>query len=279
MSQSNWQTGIAALVFLFLAAAIIFAFGYDFGRYFPARQSQSTQQSIADNYKAETRLFCLRKKTPSAILECANQQYEKYEEDTRERRDLYAQEGMERWAFYLLIASVVTTVATGGGVFLLWRDIATARDIGEKQLRPYLIVSKVSAEFLYSAIGSPYAVQIRIIVTNGGATPAIRVGRNITVTNLHGDRVASQGIIWMQGTSHVLEDIPGAGEQEVMDATLMIGHLVGTSPVETLHFRIEMSVNYSGLDAINIKHLIANYVIQRRNVKFDIRRTGENSAN
>jgi hypothetical protein len=133
----------------------------------------------------------------ASALEAANSNPDAKRENERADRDLEAQEGMERWAFWMLLAAVTGTVLTVIGVIFIWRTLVHTRraavysgiaarqaklanraaiaavevtqDAASAQLRPYVYFVD-DPDYKSGALTRDEA--IKIWLKNCGATPA-----------------------------------------------------------------------------------------------------------
>lgn len=91
---------------------------------------------------------------PTALRECVIEASEAAQNQSESRQDLYAQQDMSRWAFWMMIISGFTFLVTGLGIVWI-RDtlvetrkavrsaddaVNVTREIGEKQVRAYLSI-------------------------------------------------------------------------------------------------------------------------------------------
>ncbi|MGB1236285.1 MAG: hypothetical protein ACPG5U_11190, partial [Planktomarina sp.] len=94
-------------------------------------------------------------------------------EHKRSEDDLNAQKNMARWALFMLLATIAMTLVTIFGVYYVWRTLAVTREIGQKQTRAYLGISKIDRDI---AQGLHF-----FHLDNSGQTPAydVQVGRYV----------------------------------------------------------------------------------------------------
>tara|TARA_R100001129_G_scaffold185623_1_gene174408 strand:+ start:2856 stop:3725 length:870 start_codon:yes stop_codon:yes gene_type:complete len=152
---------------------------------------QNTKQ---DNLRA-----CVGREGAAAI-ECVSEAIESAQHQSDSRQDLYAQQDMSRWAFWLLVLTVLTFAVTAIGVWFVKRTLdatleavedtehATlamneANEIARKtsalQLRPYM--GTLGAAVIVEPHGQTIAVVIDI--KNFGQTPAQIVAQDFRVVH------------------------------------------------------------------------------------------------
>lgn len=162
-------------------AIIIFATGrtagVDVGR---------NEVSAREHYEAvkNTALAACIDTEPSALRQCVIKSTETAQNQSESRQDLYAQQDMSRWAFWMMIISGCTLLITGLGIVWI-RDtlvetrravkaaddaVKVTRDIGEAQIRPYISIEHASA-FVDERNGICFKVKVK----NSGQTPARNV--------------------------------------------------------------------------------------------------------
>lgn len=103
------------------------------------------------------------------IAECVAKVIGSTNEQRRAQNDLVAQMEMARWAFYMLVATIVVAIITGAGVYYVWRTLEVTRETGRDQVRAYVEVSNV--KFFW---GTPEGAepQLKVVLKNHGGTPA-----------------------------------------------------------------------------------------------------------
>ena len=111
------------------------------------------------------------------IAECVAKVIRSTNEHQRAQDDLVAQTEMARWAFYMLVATVVVAVITGAGVYYVWRTLSITREIGEAQTRAYLTLEDANLRVSYEADQST-TLEFTGKVTNTGQSPASAVESN-----------------------------------------------------------------------------------------------------
>ncbi len=126
-----------------------------------------------------------------ALRECVIEAVETAQHQSESRQDLYAQQDMSKWAFWMMIVSGLTLFVTGLGIVWI-RDTLTetrravraaddavtvTREIGETQTRAYVHVESAEVRWLNSLgqfAGTSRQDVMCIITTirNTGSTPA-----------------------------------------------------------------------------------------------------------
>lgn len=121
---------------------------------------------------------------PTALRKCVIEAAETAQNQSEARQDLYAQQDMSRWAFWMTIISGLTMLMTGVGIVWI-RDtlvetrravdsaddaVRVTREIGVAQISPYLSIVRASA-FVDEQCGICFRVQVK----NSGQTPAKNV--------------------------------------------------------------------------------------------------------
>lgn len=112
-----------------------------------------------------------------AQTECMVRVIEATNEHQRSELDLNAQRDMARWAFLMLVATVVMALITALGVYYVWRTLLAtqkmsqdAREIGQKQSRAYVHVSSTSFDIV-----DENCAALTVSMHNSGISPAINV--------------------------------------------------------------------------------------------------------
>jgi hypothetical protein len=202
MSDGNRNRRLTALETLFCVLALfgLIWIGYGTGRTFGIETGRD-EVTAREHYEREKKAAlaaCAETKDGDAV-ECATKAIEAAQENSESRQDLYAQQDMSKWAFWMLVASAATFAVTALGVWFVRRtldatleavedtgratkamfdanDIAKAalaesRRIGEAQARAYLSLSLNGLHF------NPLDGRGKVVgrATNTGATPAVDV--------------------------------------------------------------------------------------------------------
>lgn len=197
MSGSNWRKRTSILdafgiiLVLTLVAALIAAIGFVKG--IDAGRDQVTAR---EHYKAvkNNSLDACVNADRTALVKCVAEAVEASHAQVDSRQDLYAQKDMASYAFWMLIVSALTLLATAVGVFFVKRTldatidavedtgIATqamidanqiAREVAHVQTRPYLLIDRRNVEVSLGRYGLSN-VFIRVPMQNFGSTPAMR---------------------------------------------------------------------------------------------------------
>ena len=199
MSKSYWIAAIAS------ASAIILIAALASGVYYYSNNA-SRAQDAASQYRAyaERTVSCEEVIPLSERYACLLDAIEAEQQRIYSAADLQAQQDMAVWTFGMLWVSIAMLFVTGLGVTYVALTLEEARaatvaatsaanitrEIGQKQVRAYLSVEKVTANF------TDGAVEFRVYITNSGNSPAIDVaikGRAfVTMMPNESGRVAPQ---------------------------------------------------------------------------------------
>jgi hypothetical protein len=124
------------------------------------------------------------------IAECVAEILNSTNEQKRAENNLVAQTEMARWAFYMLVATVVIAGITGLGVYYVWLTLRATQDmarettrIGGVQVRAY--VGVVNATVTNLKLGEQFRVDFK--VQNSGQSPAKQLSVTTVVGLLAGD--------------------------------------------------------------------------------------------
>lgn len=125
---------------------------------------------------------------PTALRECVIEAAEAAQHQSESRQDLYAQQDMSRWAFWMMVIAGLTLLVTALGIAWI-RDtlietrravrsaddaVRVTREIGEAQVRAYVSVDDV--EVTVEIDDERVLWNVAAKVSNSGQSPAISVG-------------------------------------------------------------------------------------------------------
>ena len=195
MSGSDRGKGLAPLEAFFCIVALLGVvwIGYATGRTFgvDVGRNEVTAREHYERVKANALQPCVGI-VGSAALNCAAKAVETAQERSESRQDLYAQQDMARWAFWMLAVTIATLGVTATGVWLVKRTLeatleavedtgkatkameaqnAIAKDTAERQLRAYISVESLVVENVEVGVVPNGVVNI----INSGQTPAERL--------------------------------------------------------------------------------------------------------
>jgi hypothetical protein len=188
MSRIDWREHLVAGLAAFLILAIIFAAGWGY-------VELQTEQRVSEYYASQDKAHYSKQEEPklclsaseSSRVKCLAEKVDTQQKWSESRRDLHAQEWMAFWAAWMFITSFLAAIAAIIGLILLrwtWsetrRTADVTRDIGEAQLRPYLIFEGFDIGLDVDA-GKLLGAKIRANVRNTGQTPAIQLDAFINV--------------------------------------------------------------------------------------------------
>lgn len=170
MLKSRWITAVV--------------FGLAFSQLLQAQEQTSPtedraihQQDLLDQKPAGIPIRIIEDSEDREARERSNR-----EREQREKADLIAQEGMAGWAFWLLWVSIAGVAVSLMAVYFVWRTISLTREtliatqkmasdtreIGEAQVRAYLVTAEVRAE----RSGDNDADMFYVTIKNVGNSPA-----------------------------------------------------------------------------------------------------------
>lgn len=239
MPNRNWLQLLAIVGLTFGLAGFAYAQPIDGNASGQPAASQSQQKPAreAEPKPAPTVQDLLQR--IAGALEAANSKTESADEREHAQRDLDAQEGMAKWAKYMLWAGGADVVLTVVGIVLIWRTLVhtrkaaesakdmvdeavkttaaaidaanaattaneIAREMGQRQMRAYVSLEKMTITVF--EVGKP--VQIDVELKNSGQTPAKQL-RGIT-EYFHCVDQGSLKIRFQKGTNISTIDV-GAG--------------------------------------------------------------------
>lgn len=169
---------LAGLLFVLIVGATGRALGVEAGR------NEVSARQHYENAKKDALESCARAEG-GASIECVTKAIESAQEKSESRQDLYAQQDMAKWAFWMLIASLGTFIVTAFGVWFVkstldatllavketsdaTRAMQEANAIAAMANRPYLIVQP---EIKKATIYDP-AQRVIFAYRNYGTSPA-----------------------------------------------------------------------------------------------------------
>jgi hypothetical protein len=163
---------VIRLAFLFLSLVFVAA---------PAASKLAAAQSPATSHDAKSIKKLL---DPQISVAEPRPSQRELAADRREIEDLAAQKEMAKWAFWMLVASVVGSLLTIVGLFFVWRtlhhtrraadyardSVDDGRDIAANQLRAY--VGPRAVNYTFDPVGGGFGASTE--VSNFGQTPAFQ---------------------------------------------------------------------------------------------------------
>jgi hypothetical protein len=191
MSQRQHSTLDWIVRWFFAAVLICFFSAFIWSIAASHTEDQLSRKAYSDKHAEEAsnqiKSACIIGGSVSA--KCVEEIIESAREARRDESDLVAQRGMERWAFWMCIAAVVTLTATFVGVYYVRNTLLETRRIGQAQVRAYLtedgIVFKWSGT---SDISHPSIVSdISTSWFNTGQSPARGCGMITLIHLVDGD--------------------------------------------------------------------------------------------
>lgn len=229
MPRSNWHGPYAAIA---LGAVLCFVIAYLSWNISASQteirvsRDQNANQHI-EYAQDRIRQTCLDR-DPTTYLECVTVEIISAQDHGRAESDLDAQQAMALWAKLMTVASVAGLGVTAIGVYLVWGTldqtraatnaaqdaVAVTRDIGQRQVRAYLVDLDVRV------VGyTPGAIPTyHMIVKNTGQSPARSVRIAFCARHGAGDpnRIKFRNLIFTKSM-----DVPAgeAGPQEFTSST------------------------------------------------------------
>ncbi|MFD1986981.1 hypothetical protein ACFSOZ_31595 [Mesorhizobium newzealandense] len=265
-----------------------------------SQEAEQATKEYADRTQESIASTCRDRDIP-AFAKCVDEIVKATEEAKTAQRDLAAQRSMALWALGMLWATVASIAVTGIGIYFVWRTLDAntdaveqarvanqiARDANEAQLRAYLLVKTIHAEYAFSATGEIVGVAIKLVVQNGGQTPAMNVGHNVRLSETFlGDPPEDLGqaksvpvILDMQ--LHRVADAAPHGEIVVVDKTIPINMFDSFERKNGLSCNLHCHLQYKPVVSKDVKHLILNYWIRRdgsRGICLRVSRSGPNET-
>lgn len=218
-------------------AIIIFATGrtagVDVGR---------NEVSAREHYEAvkNTALAACTDIEPTALRQCVVESTEAAQNKSEARQDLYAQQDMSRWAFWMMIISGCTLLVTGLGI--VWiratlietrRAVKAAddavnvtREIGQTQTRAYL--DAVKFDILPVKLGDELIFYGMVHLKNSGQSPAVDVLVRVSTRNAPHDQFKKLGRIGAGVTEIAQMQLPFVsheeGEELILGADVMLSY-------------------------------------------------------
>lgn len=120
MPRSYWCIGIAA---------VSLSLGYPVDRADCAQPSTEQSQNKPENRADPAPLIAVQNQLDRIAIAIERSQDNPDADDEKKRaeNDLAAQQGMEKWAFWMFMAAAVSTILSVIGVFLIWRTLFHTR--------------------------------------------------------------------------------------------------------------------------------------------------------
>ncbi|MER8440701.1 hypothetical protein NKH36_20960 [Mesorhizobium sp. M1312] len=264
-----------------------------------SREAEQATKEYADRTQESIASTCRDRDVP-AFAKCIEEIVKATEEAKTAERDLSAQRSMALWALGMLWATVASIAVTGIGIYFVWRTLdantdavaqaKAANDIAkqatEAQLRAYLIVKEVSAELIE---GSDQAdqidlVQFTLVIKNGGATPAIKIAHDFSITENRGDnrgpRIGNRAVIMMDATRHRLQDLAPGDELTVVSQRIPYLFFESVLQHGVLNCGLACRVSYRPVVSAEEKVLDVRYWIrgEEDDTQLRISRSGPNES-
>lgn len=126
----------------------------------------------------------------ATLRECVIEAVEAAQHESESRQDLYAQQDMSKWAFWMMIISGLTFLVTGLGIVWI-RDtlietrravsaaddaVIVTREVGENQLRPWVLFERyewgISEDGSFNGVPHRHGWVFQLRWRNYGKTPA-----------------------------------------------------------------------------------------------------------
>ena len=215
--------------------------------------------------------------------------------------DLAAQQAVAEDTAGMHWASWAGVVFTVIGIFFIWRTLNAnteaveqarvanqiARDANEAQLRAYLLVKTIFADFIFNPTTAEITgITIKLVVRNGGQTPAMNVGHSIRLSEtLLGDppedmSQAKSVPVTIDMQLHRAADVGPGDEIVVIDQTIPIKMFGSFERKYGLSCNLNCHLQYKPVVSNDVKQLILNYWIRRDGNKPRLRvsRSGPNET-
>lgn len=233
MHDSNRGEGAKVLEALLCFAALFgvvilaYATGWTFGADTGRDQVTAHQHYEAAKHNA---LEACAGRVGSAAVECGAEAAEAAQDQSIARQDLYAQQDMAKWAFWMLVASAITLGVSIAGVWFVKRTLdatlvavketgkATramidANEIASKsaewQLRAY--VSIINIKLLPHSPDGPHALKATVSFKNTGQTPALDLAARLYIAVGAGDSLANMPLIEHETGDNPSRAVLGSG--------------------------------------------------------------------
>ena len=270
---------------LCLVAATAFTISYSKGY-------QAANKDRQADYKAygvaeETYRKCAARSPVEEALRCYAEAEKASREDHRAEQDLNAQRQMADWAEWMFYATAIigafTVGVAGVGVYWVRETLVASARFNEMQLRAYLIVKEISAEYVYAGgSGNRRAVRVKLTVENGGATPAVDIGQKVIITEqiykgvgTHAVVNGTRSVVAMTIQDRRIDDLAPEAITTVYEAELPLAGFSSFTNANHLNFTIEGTVQYRPVvsaedDVLNFKYWVLGD--QKKPGRINIRR-------
>lgn len=174
MPDRDWRGNAAGLtlcaIVALTAAYVAWGWGLTSGQRAEADRTAYQRARYAEEYIDRACVGMDR----AALIECIQDAINSSREDQRAEYDLNAQEEMARWAWWLLMTSVLTVFTAGIGIYYVQASLVEARtatmvnrEIGEAQARAYLAIKQCGAWLIEND-----GIAMFVNIENLGNTPA-----------------------------------------------------------------------------------------------------------
>ena len=182
---------------LLTTVTVAFAIGNTLG-ISSGRDQVSTQKRY--DFSEQINLSACVERQGTAMVECVSEVVGAAQEQSTAQQDLYAQQDMSRWTFWLRIFTGITVAITALGVWFVKRTLEAtleavedtskatdamveanhiAQTMGRVQVKSYLTLDNVECKQTIDGI------TFRVFVRNSGNSPALSVGSIVRV--IHND--------------------------------------------------------------------------------------------
>ncbi|TPJ33386.1 hypothetical protein [Mesorhizobium sp. B2-8-3] len=215
----------------------------------------------------------------------------KYYEEQDRRAQKSMSDATEAMVFLTEVSIVLGLIGAGAIIWTLKvsrESNSIAREANEAQLRAYLLVKTVQAEFITNPTTTEIVgVALKVTVQNGGQTPAMNVGHDIRLSetilgNPPEDSSQWKSVpVFVDMKLHRVADVAPEGEIVVIDREIPISHFDSFGMKNGLSCHLHCRLQYSLVVSDRLHDLILNYVISqngahRRSLR--IMRSGQNAT-
>jgi hypothetical protein len=225
------------------------------------------------------------------IFDCLSKQIQTAREPARSEEEVQAQKEMARWAWWMLLVTggigFGTIAVAFAGVHWVRETLMATTRLGEMQLRAYLVVEEASATFIRNSRNAIAGVEIKVIVKNGGSTPAINVGHLTNITEpIMGPspksiKPGSRSVVTMNTQAHRIHDLGPGASFTVLSETIGIRAFNSYNADHgKLNCNVVCHVQYRPVVSRDDKFLILEYWVRSdmggKNIR--ISRSGQNES-
>ena len=175
MSDSDWSRRdkiIGWLYSAFCAFVLVSAF-YWYGALAGYHEGRSVEASTEHRANARQKIEQRCSDTPSSsVLECVYDAVEASQQNEISEQDLAAQQGMEGWAFWMVVAAVFQTLVAGAALVFLMKDLRQNRTTAEAQLRAYIGIEKITLQAFDFTKDKKVKFRVKFTLRNYGQSVA-----------------------------------------------------------------------------------------------------------